>query len=171
MKICPNCDGKVQPKDHANRQKFCSRSCAATFNNLNGLIGKKQTGVDYGSCPGCDFTFVRQQKYCSHKCREDHKLRRWLAGEKFDSKWGTLPEFARSYLLQQADYKCPECNWDKINTVTGTCPLEIDHIDGNSSNNEVKNLQVLCPNCHSLTPTFRTLNRPGTGRQRSVKTK
>ena len=33
--------------------------------------------------------------------------------------------------------------------------FEIDHIDGNNSNNLRENLRVLCPNCHSLTPTWR----------------
>lgn len=34
-------------------------------------------------------------------------------------------------------------------------PLELDHIDGNHSNNALSNLQVLCCNCHAQTPTWR----------------
>jgi len=30
--------------------------------------------------------------------------------------------------------------------------LELHHIDGNRFNNNIDNLQILCPNCHSLTP-------------------
>lgn len=37
-------------------------------------------------------------------------------------------------------------------------PLELDHIDGNHSNNELTNLRLLCPNCHALTPTYRGKN-------------
>ena len=33
--------------------------------------------------------------------------------------------------------------------------LELDHIDGNNKNNSLENLRILCPNCHSQTPTFR----------------
>lgn len=33
--------------------------------------------------------------------------------------------------------------------------VELDHIDGNPGNNKLENLQLLCPNCHSQTPTFR----------------
>ena len=36
--------------------------------------------------------------------------------------------------------------------------LEIHHIDGNRSNNSLENLQLLCPNCHSYTPTFTKKN-------------
>ena len=37
--------------------------------------------------------------------------------------------------------------------------LQLDHIDGNSSNNILSNLRILCPNCHAQTPTFRGGNR------------
>ena len=33
--------------------------------------------------------------------------------------------------------------------------LELDHKDGDNMNNELKNLRLLCPNCHSQTPNFR----------------
>lgn len=32
--------------------------------------------------------------------------------------------------------------------------LQLEHIDGDSINNEVKNLTLLCPNCHSQTLTY-----------------
>ena len=32
--------------------------------------------------------------------------------------------------------------------------LEVHHIDGDRSNNELENLQLLCPNCHSYTDNF-----------------
>ncbi len=37
--------------------------------------------------------------------------------------------------------------------------LELDHIDGDSKNHNLKNLRLLCPNCHSQTETFRSKNR------------
>lgn len=37
-------------------------------------------------------------------------------------------------------------------------PLELDHIDGDSDNNALSNLRLLCPNCHALTPTYRARN-------------
>lgn len=37
--------------------------------------------------------------------------------------------------------------------------LELEHKDGNSQNNDRTNLECLCPNCHSQTPTWRGRNK------------
>lgn len=33
--------------------------------------------------------------------------------------------------------------------------LELHHLDGDRTNNDKLNLQLLCPNCHSFTDGFR----------------
>jgi hypothetical protein len=38
-------------------------------------------------------------------------------------------------------------------------PLELDHVNGDPTDNRVENLRVLCPNCHALTPTYCGRNR------------
>ncbi len=37
-------------------------------------------------------------------------------------------------------------------------PLELHHKDGDKFNNCIENLEVLCPNCHSLTDNVRGKN-------------
>ena len=51
------------------------------------------------------------------------------------------------------------CGWGEENPYTHNIPLEVHHKDGNYQNNNEDNLQVLCPNCHSLTDTYKGLNR------------
>lgn len=53
--------------------------------------------------------------------------------------------------------RCEECNWAKTSS-DGRLPLELDHINGDKRDNRLKNLRVLCPNCHSLKPTHRGRN-------------
>lgn len=36
--------------------------------------------------------------------------------------------------------------------------LELNHKDGDNSNHKLENLELLCPNCHSQTPTFKAKN-------------
>lgn len=57
-----------------------------------------------------------------------------------------------------------KCGWSKINPTTGKVPIQLEHIDGNSENNSLDNLKLLCPNCHSLTSTYGALNK-GNGRK------
>lgn len=37
-------------------------------------------------------------------------------------------------------------------------PLELDHINGDRSDNRLENLRLLCPNCHAQTDTYRGRN-------------
>lgn len=49
--------------------------------------------------------------------------------------------------------KCNKCNLEKW--LDEKIPLELNHIDGNHTNNELSNLELLCPNCHAFTPHYR----------------
>lgn len=53
---------------------------------------------------------------------------------------------------------CEECGWAK-KSEDGRLPLELDHVNGDSTDHRLENLRVLCPNCHSLKPTHRGANR------------
>ncbi|PIT98284.1 MAG: hypothetical protein COT71_01525 [Candidatus Andersenbacteria bacterium CG10_big_fil_rev_8_21_14_0_10_54_11] len=53
---------------------------------------------------------------------------------------------------------CEQCGWEKISE-DGRLPLELHHVNGNSADNRLENLMILCPNCHSLTSTYRGRNR------------
>jgi hypothetical protein len=51
---------------------------------------------------------------------------------------------------------CERCGLDEWNGLP--IPLELDHINGRSSDNRIENLRILCPNCHAQTPTYRGKN-------------
>jgi HNH endonuclease len=56
--------------------------------------------------------------------------------------------------------QCEECGIGEWMNKPLTC--ELDHIDGNRSNNRLENLRMLCPNCHAQTETWcrRMADRP-----------
>lgn len=51
------------------------------------------------------------------------------------------------------DKRCEECGI--LNWMNKDIGFELHHIDGDSLNNEINNLKILCPNCHSQTSNFR----------------
>ena len=53
-------------------------------------------------------------------------------------------------------HKCENClneTWQNV-----PIPLEVHHLDGDKLNNDLSNLQLLCPNCHALTENYRGKN-------------
>jgi hypothetical protein len=59
----------------------------------------------------------------------------------------------KRHMLPHLGDKCSSCN---LNMWQGKIiTLELDHIDGDRWNNNINNVRLLCPNCHSLTPTWK----------------
>ncbi|MFB7493928.1 HNH endonuclease signature motif containing protein [Streptomyces sp. NPDC056161] len=52
------------------------------------------------------------------------------------------------------DERCALCGMAPV-WLGEPLPLEVDHIDGDWRNNEIQNLRLLCPNCHSTTDNYR----------------
>ena len=126
-------------------------------------------------CKQCGKILLKQQRnntFCSQQCasiyRKNTKIQNWLNGT-YNGIIGTnqLSKTIREFLLQQHNYQCELCGWNKINPTTNKSPLEIHHKDGNYMNNSPDNLQVLCPNCHSLTDNYKALNK-NSNRERTV---
>lgn len=77
-----------------------------------------------------------------------------------------LSNYVRKYMLLKHNNTCQECGWNRLHPVDNKPLVEIDHIDGDAANCTEGNLRVLCPNCHSMTPTFRARNKTSSRKRR-----
>lgn len=155
--------------------RFCSKECAKKFSNQKRKKIKaelKKTGKK-AYCEICGKELKKNQSTtcsinCANKKRYRDYINKWKNGEiDFkEKKLERIPSRIRHYMLEKANYKCEKCGWSEINPSTGLIPLQIHHIDGDPYNHIESNLQVLCPNCHSLTETFGSLNI-GNGRAKN----
>ena len=121
------------------------------------------------NCRNCGQVLKNNQTYCNSKCQKDFEYEMYIEDWQKGLLTGLKGKYQisnhiRRYLLSKYNNRCAVCGWNKVNPYTHICPLEIEHIDGNYLNNSESNLILLCPNCHSLTSTYKGANR-GFGRK------
>jgi hypothetical protein len=160
---CLNCE---QPINYHNRltNKFCSRSCSASFNN------RKHPKVPRTKkCRACTMEIISARSYCLECYSNLSNVRRilyiekWIRGEVSGGNGFYLSHYVKTYLKDQCNNTCPKCGWSEKNIHTGIVPLEINHINNNPFDHSFKNLEVLCPNCHALV-TLPAQSTKGKGR-------
>lgn len=161
MKHCLFCGAPLD----SPRKQFCNHSCAAKLNNRS---RRKHEQYDY--CLNCGKKLVeegqkrKRYKYCSKQCCIDHQYKQWIEAWKNGEETGTIAQAdmtprIRKYLFEKYNNQCQKCGWSEVNPFTGNIHLQVHHIDGDCLNNREENLQLLCPNCHSLTCNYGKLNK------------
>ena len=163
---CQNCDNEIGKWG----KKFCSRSCSAEVNNQ----ARKQASTRMNrNCENCGSIYyfspheASRRKYCSYECSAAGRSSviwepiKQLIIENKDLPGAICTQsfYLKKFLIEIHGPVCMECKWGKRNEFTNTIPIELDHIDGDSSNNILSNVRLLCPNCHSLTATYKGANK------------
>ena len=171
---CKCCGGIIDVRDGempsvTKQRAFCSKECYSKFQSQK-MIGNKIKNRKVVYCINCGQELKgSQNKYCCNQCKQDYQykeyIEKWKSGE-IDGLRGEyqLSTYIQKYIKEKYDNKCCECGWNKINPVTGYSPLEVHHTDGDYKNNSEDNLILLCPNCHSLTDTYKNMSNHS-GRQ------
>lgn len=102
----------------------------------------------------------KTNKYCSNICQQAYQSK--IRYEQVEAGNATNSDQVKRYLLQKHGNVClsSDCAWDFSKK---SINVELEHIDGNGENNTLANCTLLCPNCHSTTPTYKAKNK-GNGR-------
>lgn len=116
-------------------------------------VSRKKTKIQIHNCQYCNVEFEHRHgthnKFCSLQCFADHQWYVISVPNILAGKGGNF----RRYLVETSGNVCAECGQPPVwNGKTLT--LQLDHIDGDSDNNAIENLRLLCPNCHTQTPTY-----------------
>lgn len=159
---CLECGNAFNAKE--KNRKFCQQSCASRYSGKrrfpNGFGKRNLTPKEIKFCLFCDRPLNNNKKtFCNNTCQHSKKRKERIAQE-LD---GCSNRLLRTALIENHGAKCMKCGWCEVHPTTGTVPIELNHIDGNAENKISSNLELLCPNCHSLTPNYRNLNK-GNGR-------
>lgn len=135
------------PLEEIKQIPSACKNCGRTFKNVYSASAHK------GHCEGTNTTQHLAPWRAWNKGKLLHDVEDVLSkGSKFSS------DYIKKVILQKElkSYKCEKCgisDWCGSKII-----LELDHIDGVHDNNEIDNLRLLCPNCHSQTDTFRGRN-------------
>jgi hypothetical protein len=159
--ICENCGTEHDGTYGSGR--FCSKKCASCFStkekrkDINEKVSKSLKGNK--NCLGIKQSKEHIQKRLDSLTPEKRKA----IGEKVsltaESKYINLlfeelgTSQKRRRVIEEQNYKCNRCGLDEWMGIP--IVLEYEHKDGNTENNSRDNVECLCPNCHSQTPTWR----------------
>lgn len=160
---CKYCDEAI-PFNKRKTCKYCNQSCSAKHNNTE-RKKKRECWATGAKCISCNsYLTNRYSKYCSTNCQQEFQYKEkktdWLA-----TGCTVTNRFIRKVLQETIGHKCDVCgisDWNEKPIV-----LEVEHKNGNSEDCSVDNVCLICPNCHSQTPTYKGRNK-GNGRHKRM---
>lgn len=154
---CSVCKISIDQKP-SSRRIFCSTACMSSFRKkryycrlCNKLLPTKRKHY----CVSC----VKEQNYLE-------SIAGWKAGtySGYTGKACAIAAPLKRFLREKYHNQCCRfgCCWNEKHPFTDKVPLMVHHIDGDATNCKEENLELLCPNHHSLTENFGSLNKSST---------
>jgi len=162
-KTCQYCGKTYRVKPcNAEKSKFCSRNCHDKGKTYKSVGDNKKIAIQLRLSERLSVRDIagrmnlpyRKVAYYvrDHPLSDEEKtsIRNRKLIEYHEDKWPSTNK-ALIRRLNATECEIGGCNWSET--------LELHHIDGDKNNNSRGNLQVLCPNHHSVTPNYKNKQR------------
>lgn len=153
---CLVCNKKILRKPHLIKRSktgfhFCSTDCqdSPEARSLGYKTGSKRTTFKHNENCMC-VTHGGKLKWLKSQV-----MKKLCVGNKLLHGNALKKQLIRHGLKEDVCEICELGDIWKGKPIT----LELDYINGNRLDNRLENLQIICPNCHSQTPTFRARNK------------
>lgn len=138
-RLIENCPDKKEIIQNPKNKHYC-KQCGKEINGKQ-FCSNTCSGIYYHNKSYNDF-LINNDKYCR-------------------ANYSPKPFYID--FLKEQDNKCAICGCLPEHNGK-TLRFVIDHIDGDASNNKRENLRLVCPNCDSQLPTFKSKNKYSTRR-------
>jgi len=137
MKVnCATCNKEINRKpSYVKKHKpYCSQKCRKQSMLKGNMIKCETCGKEVWKTP-TDIKKAKNGKlFCSHSCSAKYS----------NKQRGRNRYNHREIAFSNFEHKCDICGYNKIIDI-----LQVHHINRNRRDNSIKNLQILCPNCHN----------------------
>lgn len=141
---------------------LCDSGCGQVAQYFSKTTGRYRCSKSANSCPANKLKNSNGIKVAhkegkipvfsdAHREKSAISHRRKLIESKTFESLGYI--MRKKIVAEDQDYKCIHCGLSEWMGLKIT--LELDHIDGDRTNNVRDNLRCLCPNCHSITDTWK----------------
>ena len=150
--ICTNCGKEFIRKNSSIRKgnQFCTHKCSTDYRKNKIILNCNFCGKEFKRKP----SKVGKLNFCSTKCYSDaHRIENGIIKP---SHYSDGKHVYRQIAFRNHGKKCSHCGYSEFEE-----GLDVHHIDGDRSNNNIDNLLVLCGTHHILVTRgiFKVINR------------
>jgi len=136
-------------KDYTDQQIIDAVKASFSISQVLKKLNLKQAGGNYANIQkNIQRLSLDTSHFTGKAWNKDQQLKDWSDYSKVSN--------LKPHLIKKRSHKCEQCQLSEW--LSEPIKLEVHHIDGDRTNNIETNLQLLCPNCHAMTDSWRKAN-------------
>lgn len=131
---------KVKYNRARDFKNYCSRVCQSKAKVVSITLKCATCNKDVRRTPSAIKKSKSGRSFCDKHCATIYNNTAYKSGKNNPNY--TVGRNYREKALKHYPHKCVKCNYSRTEI------LQVDHIDSNRDNNDINNLQILCPTHH-----------------------